>query len=400
MKSGSLIIGILVLISIIGIKGRVAVGSDGSLNLYPYGASQTIEIDGELQSQGRGVISEINRLTTALEFVDYMNLYRLSASRWQVFAGSINSYLFSANGNSYLIVSTTSSSILYIWDGDSFVNATLLYNSQSNDWISFSVGGNQYLANSPSTATVPTLYILSGNTFVSSGTIGISGPTNRWGFVNNGTTQYLCQATAAGIDNNIYIWSGSSWTVSFSTAPISSTDCELISYGGVIYASFVYDQGGQTQIFSNAGGSWSSVISIPCVSPTDSQLFSWNGGLFAVIGENKVSGNNTYSEVWSYNAGAFYYQSSFTCNGTKDLQMFQLWNKLYLAVANTYDGVNFRVPSQLWSWNSGTLKFDSITTIPSILSTADWSFVYINPYSYLSLSSPNSTNIYLLNWQP
>ena len=117
--------------------------------------------------------------------------------------------------------------------------------------------------------------------------------------------------------------------------------------------------------------------------------FTINGSLFLAFANfesHTAEKHNTDSFIYKFNdlTGKFFLYQTIGTHGGHDVEYFTISGEHYLAVANNFDGITYRLNSVIYLWN-GTLflSFQNITTI----SGASFNFFTIAKELFLTVSN-------------
>lgn len=266
-------------------------------------------------------------------------------------------YLVIANHRNALTYDVNS--VIYRWDGASFVEFQSIPTKGAADAECFSIDGDTFLA-------VANMY--------------------------DGTTHNL--------DSKIYQWDGTRF-VEFQSVPTQgASDMEFFAFEGGAYlavanlyddvthnlASKIYQWDGTAfvefqTIPTNAGGGWEFfesggeiylAVANCCTGATykaNSMIYRWNGSLFV--------GFQTVPTV-----------------GAVDWKFFTIDDAAYLAVANSYDGVTRDVASTIYKWNG--YFFASYQSIPTH-GAGELEFLSLSGQSYLAVANEGG-NTTIFRW--
>jgi|GEM_PF-1358539 hypothetical protein len=335
-------------------------------------------------------------------FSEFQTIETSAASGWESFEISGTSYLAVANlkdDNSNLEIQSR----IYQWDGSSFSLFQSINTSGAQDFESFMIGSDTYLAvankSDGSNFEVDSkIYKWNGSQFSEFQSIPTSG-AYHWESFSIGADTFLASAnsddgSSKDIDSVIYRWDSiqSQFVITQTIATTRAWDWESFEISGETYLAVAnnYNDTGNT-------------------SSTNSQIYKWNGTQFASFQtiattgaadwESFVIGSDTYLAVANYYDGSSYSQdskiykwdgsqfvefSSIPTVGAKDLEGFTIGENFYLAIASNYDGVNHVLDSTLHRWN-GT-EFEAVQNLPT-MGGHSWNQFTVDGQTFLAVAN-------------
>ncbi len=247
---------------------------------------------------------------------------------WESFTIGEDTYLAMASLYPY-----NGTSIIYHWDGISFVVLQSIPTQGACDWESFTIDGDIFLA-------VANYY--------------------------NGSSY--------NIDSRIYHWNGVSFVEIQSIPTQGARDLESFTINGDIYLAVANYYNGSSynvdsKIFRWNGLSFVEAQSIPTQGAFGWESFSIDGDIFlSVANRHNGSSNNINSKIYHWNGVSFVEIQSIPTHGAIDWESFTIGGDTYLAVANYYNGSSHNVDSEILRKETpyarageNRLSFDSVT---------------------------------------
>jgi len=378
--------------------GRVSVGPDGSITLASSQIGGTVEVQGDFVVSGRSLAQEMTNVQSAIINANQLALYNLQALRYQAFPfGTTSSTFFSVGTNSYLI--TLNPPSLYTWNTVTalFGNPTpISFINPVNAITIFNYGSSVLMIDANTAMSSLSSWNPTTSHFTTNiSSVGLSGETYGWSFLNLGTTQFLAQATGANIGKIIYQFTGQMLTPAVATGPPNAPSCRdwnFFSIGSTWYA-VLSCLGSGSYLMTYSGTSWTLSATIPTTDAYNSATFQSGGNTYLVFSDN-AAGNT--SEVYMWNGMQFSLQTTMQTGQARNVRVFTLGNTTYCLVSNINDASMNTLPSQLFKWNKYLVRFDLIASMDAA-NTLNYNtnFFTVGLTNYLFAASSGSGTSYL-----
>lgn len=285
---------------------------------------------------------------------------------------------FEVDGTPWLAVAeagTTGSSALYRWDEGlgSFVEAQQIATSNARGWEAFRIGDTPWLAVANHTEggsdyTLDSiLYRWDGSSFVQAQAIETHGAYDWESFTLDGTP-WLAVANARevndhSIDSVLYRWNAGtqSFEVAQAIPTLSARDIESFSAGGETCLAFANHSDGssysvESQIWCHDGSAFTLRQSIATLGASDWEAFTLGGALHLAVANTRNGGDYTVnSYLYRFDGSQFVQEGdAFATEGARGWRFFRVGGDPYLIVAPWYDGSGPPTQSPLYRLGDGS----------------------------------------------
>ena len=347
---------------------------------------------------------------TGSAFLPYQNILTRGATDWESFTIDGLTYLAIANYHHPLHNSEIDSKI-YRWNGTSFVEFQSIPSSGATDWDFFTIDGTHYLAltNSLSNLQNPNLnsiiYKWNGTSFVEFQSIA-SNCAEDWEHFEIDGDFYLALANnrsdlyTYNINSKIYKWNGSDFVWHQDIPTSGCLDTESLTINGDTYLAVANHYDGSSRnidskIYKWDGNSFVEFQSIPTNSAYDWVDFSINGRTFLVVA-NQHDGTTYHrdSVIYEWNGTFFEEFQRIPTYGAHAWECIPVNNEIYLVVANNQNDTSSNINSVIYKWD-GT-SFVAMQQIPTHGANDLKSFV-IDGETYLAVANCYDDNSYEIN---
>ena len=268
---------------------------------------------------------------------------------WESFVIDGNTYL--AVANYFNGITTNVDSVIYKWDGNTFIEFQSITTNGAIDWESFIIGDDIYLA-----------------------------VANYYG---SGSTSH-------NVDSVIYKWDGSAF-IEFQSIPThGARDWASFTIDGTPYLALANEYDGvsyniDSKIFRWNGSQFVEFQSIPSYGARDWEQFTIDGNYFLALANNRSNATyNVDSKIYFWTDNMFVETQSIRTNGANDWESFTIDGKRYLSVANAYNGSTYNINSVIYAWEG--FAFKEIQQIPTNGAVA-WESFSVDGKTYLAVAN-------------
>jgi len=383
------------------INARVLVGSDGSIILKPSQVGGNVIVDGDIIVNGEYIGMGLANVAQSLQIADHLNMFYLSAHRYQQFQIGTPFGVASVEiaGNLFLaIAQNLSAPQLYRWNNvtNNFTSIMLPASQGFNRYFeSFTIGSNTYLIDSPTPLIAPIIWEYSGGSFVVASTLPSNFAPSRgytWeAFYIDGMT-FLAQGTEVTVPNNIYMWTGTNFTSTYVDYD-SLRAWKFFFINEVPYIANAKDLvNSELMTYNASSSSWKLVETYTTATAVDVKYFAIGTNTYLIHAE--FAANQTTIRQWS--GTSFVPYSYLPINKAKSFEIF-IWEGVTYLFAST------ATTTQVYKWNPQILNFVLVTQIQSLvvpsLSNASVSKFFSAPdgNQYVYIGYPGTSFVYKLN---
>jgi hypothetical protein len=263
-------------------------------------------------------------------------------------------------------------SVVYKWDGTSFMEYQSIPTSGARDWEFFTIADVPYLAVANSrndmTHNVDSkIFRWDGRAFVEYQSLPTQG-ANDWQFFTLAGESYLAVANgrndapptpeAAGpnTDSRIYKWDGTNFVEFQALATNGAEGLEFFTLDEVPYLAVANAFDGQTHNVASQIFRWEEAGFVPFQSlathgASDCKYFVVDSNSYlAVANQYNDSSYNVDSEIFRWDGQSFVPLQSIPTHGAADWEFFAAGGDACLVVANACDDDTAAVPSKIYRW--------------------------------------------------
>jgi hypothetical protein len=334
-----------------------------------------------------------------------LNTLTLGAADWEGFDIAGEQYLAVANqtddGTNFIV-----NSEIYQWDGSEFGVIQTIQTSGTSDWESFTIGGEQFLAvsqirdNTGYGNVYSEIYKWNGSQFDNIQGISTQGANNWESFEIDGQS-YLAVAngydgTYFNLNSEIYQWDVSqSQFIPYQTiATEGAYDWESFIIDGESYLAVANHQTDSdytidSVVYKWDGAEFVSYQTLATTAAYDWESFSIGDKTYLAVANHYDDVTNPYqqnSEIFEWNNGQFTSIQTIATAGAYSWESFEINGESYLAVANLRsDTTTYETDSQIYKWN-GSSQFELFQTILTD-GALGWESFEIGGESYLAVAN-------------
>jgi len=273
---------------------------------------------------------------------------------------------FQINEDRYLAATYYESTYVSLlkWREGRFVESQQLTLPYARDTQELSIGARHFLAVAshydPAKKTYAVdskIYEWNGETFVEYQSLPTQGAMRLESFVIAGET-YLAIAnnfngTSHNVDSRIYKWDGHAFAEFQSIRTHAAVEWKAFEVGGVKYLAIANNYDDHTHnvdsvIYRWTGASFSEFQRIPTLGAASWEAVSVKGQIFLAVAnhyDSNTSSYNTNSAIYKWTGAAFGLIQSVPSHCATRWKQFQIGDRVFLALANAYDGASYRQQS-------------------------------------------------------
>jgi hypothetical protein len=259
------------------------------------------------------------------------------------------------------------------WDG-AYSQAQTINTTGAKSAEYFTIGGDHYLfvanyRNSTVYTIQSIIYKWNGTTFVQHQSITTNG-ANKAKFFTIGEDSYLGVANLLGNTSYVYKWDGNYFQSFQSFTTYYGVDMEHFTIDGDAYIALANHYDGATRspaskIYKWNGTNFSEFQSIIGTGAYDWEFFTMEGSHYLALANYYDGTNyaNMYTTIYKWNGSTFISQQTITGNAPASIEFFTIGSRQFLAIINHYDGSNYTLNSYIYKWDgSNFVEFQSIPT--------------------------------------
>jgi hypothetical protein len=335
-------------------------------------------------------------------------------------SGAADLEFFSIGSDHYLAVANMRNdstydvnSLLYRWDGTSFVEFQSIPTQGAKDWEFFTIADVPYLAVANSRSDVShdvdsKIFRWDGGRFVEHQSLPTNG-ANDWQFFTIAGESYLAVANGrydgppargavgANTDSRIYRWEGTGFVEYQALATNGAEGLEFFTIDDTAYLAVANAYNDQThnvpsRIFRWDGGGFAPFQYFPTHGASDWKYFTIDGNSYLALANHGDDPTcNVDSEVFQWDGQSFVAFQSIPTHGATDWEFFTAGGDLCLAVANAYDDHTADVKSTIYRWSGRRLvEWASVPTHGA----GAWEFFVLGDRQYLGMANSQNDSTY------